>query len=200
MTRKITIMALIGCVVLGAAATEGFNVYRQSQDSYRQSRDSQIFQERARCKAVADTYVKENSSDLKENPTDPNGVVLTLNRVDYSPARNSCLAEVETTRFFRGGGTENESVEDLLSGETLFSVETVNTVKGTDDLGAFRLRFLPSVWDYVMNNDSEPVELEKEWALMESKSTPEEWEQFRRKIEALMHPNNPPKSAPPSGP
>jgi hypothetical protein len=192
-------MALIAGIVLGAAATEVFNVYRQSQDSYRQSRDGQIFQQRARCKAVADTYVKENSSDLKENPTDPNGVVLTLNRVDYSPARNSCLAEVETTRFFRGGGTENESVEDLLSGETLFSVETVNTVKGTDDLGAFRLRFLPSVWDYVMNNDSEPVELEKEWALMESKSPPSG---FIPDAPASQHKGNPwdrPKSAPLSG-
>src|ERR1039458_1888553 len=55
MTRYITTMALIGGIVLGAAATEGFNVFRRS-------RDGQIFQERVRCKAAADTYVKEDST------------------------------------------------------------------------------------------------------------------------------------------
>src|ERR1039457_6142787 len=59
MTRKITMMALIGGVVLGAAATEGFNVYRQSHDS-------QSFQQRVHCKAVADSYVKDNT-DLRDN-------------------------------------------------------------------------------------------------------------------------------------
>jgi hypothetical protein len=57
MTRKITIMALIAGIVLGAAATEGFNVYRRSHDN-------RIFQGRLRCKAAADAYVKENSTDL----------------------------------------------------------------------------------------------------------------------------------------
>src|ERR1035441_2561498 len=87
-TRKITIMALIAGIVLGAAATEGFNVYRQSHDS-------QIFQERLRCKAVADAYVKE------ENSTDPEHVSWILDKVDYSPARNSCVADVEAHYFFR---------------------------------------------------------------------------------------------------
>ena len=75
-TRKITTMAILSGIVLGAAATEGFNVYRQSHDS-------QIFQERLRCKAVADAYVKEETS------TDPEHDFLTLDKVDYSPARNS---------------------------------------------------------------------------------------------------------------
>jgi predicted negative regulator of RcsB-dependent stress response len=101
MTRKITMMALIGGVVLGAAATEGFSVYRQSQDSYRQSQASQIFQQRVHCKAVADAYVKENT-DLRDNTE--TGTSVTLDKVDYSPARNSCVAEVETTTYFRGGG------------------------------------------------------------------------------------------------
>src|ERR1039457_2335470 len=103
MTRKITIMALIAGIVLGAAATEGFNVYRQSHDSYRQSHDSQIFQERLRCKAVADAYVKANSTDVQANPTDPNFVSVTLDRVDYSPARNTCVADVETVHVYKGG-------------------------------------------------------------------------------------------------
>ena len=37
-------MALIAGIVLGGAATEGFNLYRQSQGSYRRSHDSKSFQ------------------------------------------------------------------------------------------------------------------------------------------------------------
>jgi hypothetical protein len=85
MARKITIVALTAGIVLGAAATEGFNVYRQSHDS-------QIFQERVRCKAVADAYVKEKGPDFKEDPAAQSGVTVTLDKVDYSPARNSCVA------------------------------------------------------------------------------------------------------------
>ncbi len=173
-TRKITIMALIAGIVLGAAATEGFNVYRQSHDSQISQERSRIFQERARCKTVADAYVKENSTDFKENPTAQSGVTVTLDEVDYSPARNSCVAELETVYFAPRVTTEFESVRDLLSGETLFSVNSRD-----EDLDALQPIFLPRVWDYVMNNASKPLELEKEWADMESKS--------------------PPKSAPPSG-
>ena len=162
MTRKIAIVALIAGIVIGAAATEGYNVYRQSQNSYRWLQASQIFEQRAHCKAVADAYVKENS-DLTENSE--TGTSVTLDKVDYSPARNSCVAELETVYIAPRVATEFVSVKDLLSGETLFSV------KGTDEyLDAFRLTFLPRVWDYVMNNASKPVELEIEWALLESKS------------------------------
>ena len=170
MTRKITIMALmlIAGIVLGAAATEGFNVYRQSHDSYRQSHDSQIFQERLRCKAAADAYVKENSTDFKEDPTAQSGVAVTLDKVDYSPARNSCVAELETVHFAPRVAIEFEKVQDLLSGETLFSVPCA---------GDCAEEILKKVWidpafDYVINNASEPLELEKAYALVESKSSP----------------------------
>ena len=167
MTRYITTIALVGGIVLGAAATEGFNVYRQS-------RDGQIFQERVHCKAVADAYVKANSTDVQANPTDPNFASVTLDKVDYSPARNSCVAQVETVEFFRGGSTERESVEDLLSGETLFSVSASQigsgrTAKRTGlDLDAVRVTLLPRVWDYVLINADEPVALGKEYIQMES--------------------------------
>jgi hypothetical protein len=168
-TRKITTMALITGIVLGAAATEGFNVYRQSHDS-------QIFQERLRCKAVADAYVKENSSDT-EGITE--WVSLIPGQVDYSPARNSCVAGVETTHVVRGSRPmrpiSEATVEDLLSGETLFSAKCPGDCVGVE------VMFVKRAFDYVMNNASEPIELEKEMATyLESKS--------------------PPKSAPPSGP
>ena len=171
MTRKITIMALIGGVVLGAAATEGFNVYRQSQDSYRQSHDSQIFQERLRCKTAADAYIKEKSTDFKEDPTAHSGVSVTLDKVDYSPARNSCVAELETA--YIPSPLAFKSVQDLLSGETLTSV------KCDDVCEMMGSPFIDSVFDYAMNNASKPNELIKAEALIETKE--------------------PPKSAPPSG-
>lgn len=158
MTRKITIMALIGGFVLGAAATEGYNVFRRSHDS-------QSFQQRVHCKAVADAYVKVNT-DLRDNSE--TGTSVRLDKVDYSPARNSCVAAVETTTYFKGGFLVFQSVQDLLSGETLFSVKSSTD----EDFDVFRFRFLPRVWDYVMNNASEPVQLEKEWGLMQSKSPP----------------------------
>ena len=67
------------------------------------------------------------------------------------------------------------TVEDLLSGETLFSAKCPGDCVGVE------VMFVKRAFDYVMNNASEPIELEKEMATyLESKS--------------------PPKSAPPSGP
>ena len=219
-TRKITFMALtagiVGGIVLGTVATEGFNVYRQSQDSYRRSHDSQSFQQRVHCKAVADAYVKENT-DLDDNGG--KGRSVTLDKVDYSPARNSCVAELETTFYFKGGAPSFDSVQDLLSGETLFSVPITD-----GHVEALQPRFFPRVWDYVMNNASEPLELEKEWTLtMELMSPPKsaspsvtQWDAKGNPIPDSKHPpsgfipdapasqhkGNPwdrPKSAPPSG-
>jgi hypothetical protein len=164
--RKITTMAFIAGIVLGAAATEGFNVYRQSHDS-------QIFQERLRCKAVADAYVKENSTD--KNSTEPRGVFLTLDKVDYSPARDSCVADLESVHYNPYGVLRTEMVEDLLSGETLFSLNC------TEDCEMLQPLCVEPAFDYVMKNASKPydnylLELEK-------------------RASALEHP---PKSAPPS--
>jgi hypothetical protein len=88
-------LTLIGGFFLGVAATEGFNVRRQSHDS-------QIFQQRMHCKDAADAYVKEKT-DLNENGV--TGTSVTLEKVDYSPARNSCVAELDTTTYLRGGGS-----------------------------------------------------------------------------------------------
>jgi len=150
-TRKITTMAILSGIVLGAAATEGFNVYRQSHDS-------QIFQERLRCKAVADAYVKEETS------TDPEHVFLTLDKVDYSPARNSCVAELESISFFKGGALIFQSVQDLLSGETLFSLQCnkdcVEMLQKSE--------WIDPAFNYVMNNADEPVALGKQFVQMQS--------------------------------
>lgn len=166
-TRKITIMALIAGIVLGAAATEGFNFYRQSHDS-------QIFQERLRCKAVADAYVKE------ENSTDPEHVFVDLEKVDYSHARNTCVAEVEKTLYASSGYVITETVQDLLSGETLFSTAC------TKDCEALRY-MAEDAFDYVINNASNPLKLQE---------TARAYMKLQAQEGQSKHP---PKSAPPSG-
>jgi hypothetical protein len=140
MTRKITIMALIAGIVLGAAATEGFNFYRQSHDS-------QIFQERLRCKAVADAYIKKNNTGF-----------LLPGKVDYSPARNSCVAGLDRMWIPNDRAstpTESVTIEDLLSGETLFSLTCTITCNAES-------MYIDSAFKYVMNNVSKPTALEKE--------------------------------------
>ena len=156
-THKITTMALIAGIVLGAAATEGFNVYRQSHDS-------QIFQERLRCKAAADAYVKE------EHSTDPEHVFVTLEKVDYSPARNSCVAEVERDFIAEHAHFEVLNVQDLLSGETLFAANCPKT-EGCEVL---KWSFVKGAFDYVMNNASEPIELKKEMMTYRESKSPSE--------------------------
>jgi hypothetical protein len=74
-TSKITTMALTAGIVLGGAATEGINIYRLTHSS-------RIFQQRLRCKTVADAYVKDKSSDQK-------GGYLTLIKVDHATQRNT---------------------------------------------------------------------------------------------------------------
>jgi hypothetical protein len=177
MTRKITIMALIAGIVLGAAATEGFNIYRQSHDS-------RIFQERLRCKAVADAYVKENSTDFKEDDsTAQSWVTVTLDKVDYSPARNSCVAELETTYSSQRvalANFEDLSVRDLLSGETLFSSRCIKNCE------VLRVVWGDRAFDYVMKNASEPSEIER----LAPSETP--WDAKENPIPDAKHP---PKSA-----
>jgi hypothetical protein len=152
MTRKVTIMALIAGIVLGAAATEGFNVYRRSHDS-------RIFQERVHCKAVADAYVKENTDLNNDSVT---GRSVTLEKVDYSPARNSCVAELEETTYFRGGALVFESVRDLLSGENIVSNNCTNGCE------LLKLNLVNTEFDYIMNNASIPVDVLKGWGDTES--------------------------------
>ena len=175
MTHKITIMALIAGIIFGAAATEGFNVYRKSHDS-------RIFHERARCKAIADAYVKENT-DLNDNSV--TGRSVTLEKVDYSPARNSCVAELNTTIFAPAAAYESYSVRDLLSGENIIS----NTC--TKDCELLELNLVNTEFDYIMNNASIPVDVLKEWGDTESS--------YKKALGSI--PDAPPsqhKSAPPS--
>ncbi len=184
MTRNITIMVLIAGIVLGAAATEGFNVYRQSHAS-------QIFQERARCKAAADAYVKENSTDSTDLEGRHQGFFVMLDQADYSPARNSCVAELETFAYAAPrSGFDILSVQDLLSGETLFSENCPG------DCEVLKSMLVEPAFDYVMNNASIPLEQEEAW--VKKKEAFEEAERKWEAVKPVPSSKSPPKSATPS--
>jgi hypothetical protein len=87
---------------------------------------------------------------------------VILEKVDYSPARNSCVAELEEATYFRGGALVFESVRDLLSGENIVSNECT---KGCELL---KLNLVNTEFDYIMNNASIPVDVLKEWGDTES--------------------------------
>ena len=81
---------------------------------------------------------------------------MTLDKADYSPARNSCVAELDTAVWSPRGvmGDEIFNVQDLLSRETLFQARCTNCLIERD-------RFADPAFDYVMKNASEPHELQE---------------------------------------
>jgi hypothetical protein len=115
-----------------------------------------------------------------------------LGKVDYSPARNSCVADVEET-VWAHTPLVTEKVVDLLSGETLFSGRCAQ------DCLLLRPMFVDRAFDYVMNNASEPSELEKSWLSMESqiptRSAPPSVTQWDAKGNPIPDAKHPPRSA-----
>jgi hypothetical protein len=127
--------------------------------------------------------VKENT-DLNDNSV--TGRSVTLDKVDYSPARNSCVAEVEATTYFKGGALVFESVRDLLSGENIVSNEC------TEGCEFLKLNLVNTEFDYIMNNASIPVDVLKEWGNTESS--------YKKAFGSIPDaPASQHKSAPPSG-
>lgn len=105
--RQFVIIGLLGLVV-GVTLDEGFHALR-----VRTKANTEAFQRRLRCKNLADNYLKESSDD--------NTTVL-LDRDEFSPARNSCIAEVTRTEHgVRGGRLLMFDAVDILTGETLFT-------------------------------------------------------------------------------
>jgi hypothetical protein len=95
--------------VLGVLVGTGSAVaFFAARDGKRQ----EVFREKLRCKEVADSYVKSNSEE---------GVLVTTDRVEYSAARNSCLASIDEIHGRTGGSSEYYRAVDLMSGEVLYA-------------------------------------------------------------------------------
>jgi len=103
MPRRFTQFALVFVVGLlfGGGGTE----------AYHKSHDAQaIFQQRVRCRNLAEEYVKKRVES---------GVGATLQRDDYSPQRNSCIAE-ETDEMPGTQSMWSFAVVDVLTGQQLY--------------------------------------------------------------------------------
>ena len=99
MKPRITVVFVIG-ILCGGLAVEAGHIFR---DGHRH----EVFEERLRCKALAEAYVKGQS----EEP------YTMLERVDFSPSRNSCIAAIHKVTFPHSDQTFN--VVDVISGEVL---------------------------------------------------------------------------------
>jgi hypothetical protein len=73
--------------------------------------NDEVFQQRLRCKSVADDYLKKNSGDES---------TLFLERVDFSPSRHSCVAAFTRWTTGKKGEIHDYETVDILSGEILF--------------------------------------------------------------------------------
>ncbi|HXJ89128.1 MAG TPA: hypothetical protein VMS18_20085 [Candidatus Binatia bacterium] len=119
----LVIVALVG-ISVGAAIDEALHAARNRKRQAKVRDSNELFQHRLRCKAVADDYAKQNSDDSG---------TLILERVDFSPSRNSCIAAF--TRWTTGKlklqrcncliEIHDYLTVDLLSGETLYSDDCV---------------------------------------------------------------------------
>jgi hypothetical protein len=121
LNRKLWLYVAVG-ILVGAAGVQGIHLIHDRTDDA-------LFKQRLRCKALADKYVKDNTSSLNK---------VLINRVEFSRTRNSCI--VATTEHFsaqpledamvqKGLGTLGSSpaestiieIKDLLTGEELFT-------------------------------------------------------------------------------
>jgi hypothetical protein len=101
MNRKTTIVLVIG-ILLGSIAVEAIHIIR---DKHRH----EVFEERLRCKGLADAYLKAETEEDS---------YTTLDRVDFSPSRNTCI--VATRQLIYRHWSERFAVVDVISGESLF--------------------------------------------------------------------------------
>jgi hypothetical protein len=78
---------------------------------------AELFERRLACDKMADAYfsVKPNDGDAK--PT----AMTRIDRVDFSPARNSCIASVVGLSSSNGVTLLHYSVVDFITRETLFT-------------------------------------------------------------------------------
>jgi hypothetical protein len=106
--------ALVAAIALGAGAAldEGLHAVRNRKTPSADLGSNELFQRRLRCKTEADEYARKASEDNSS---------LMLEKVEFSPARRSCVAEF--TRIISGKRGDIWSYEtiDILTGETLFS-------------------------------------------------------------------------------
>lgn len=96
----IVLLLILGAII-GGGGVESFHRVRDRQRH-------EIFEQRLRCKQLADAYAKSNSDD---------STTVFIERIDFSSRRNSCLAAVSTAHR----NLWNYDVVDVITGETVHS-------------------------------------------------------------------------------
>jgi hypothetical protein len=109
---KFTLVVLVG-LSLGAGLDETLHIIRDRKAGTNPVSD-ETFQQRLQCKRLADDYVQKNSDD---------NTSVFLERVEYSPARRSCIAAVTRAKSGNRITLYEFGAVDLLTAETLFSGE-----------------------------------------------------------------------------
>lgn len=99
-TRRITVVFVLGLLV-GAVFVEGIQIIR---DHNRR----EIFEQRLKCKNLAEDYVKANSDNYTS---------VFLDRADFSTSRNSCIAS--TNEYSGSAQFTTYQVVDVVTGELL---------------------------------------------------------------------------------
>jgi hypothetical protein len=108
-----------------ALAVAGFMVGRAHPAHPARQSQEEIFKNRFTCDNLAGTYVKAESDDITS---------VSVVRVDFSPAHNSCIASTFGSRNFRDKFTLMDyKVVDLMSHEELFSESCDETRPGAHD-------------------------------------------------------------------
>jgi hypothetical protein len=108
MTKKVVIPAslIVGLLLGGGTVEYGHRSFDQHS--------KQAFEQKLRCKSLADQYIREHSDD-------PHGTAL--GQVDYSSSNNTCFATVTTYTRYGNAVWKGWELVDLVSGK----VESMGT-------------------------------------------------------------------------
>lgn len=110
---KFVLVTLVGLCV-GAGLDETLHVLRDRKARAETQSSDEAFKRRLQCKPLAEEYVTKNSDDHTS---------LSLDRVDFSPTRHSCIVALSRTSSGHGITLYGYETVDILTAETLFSGE-----------------------------------------------------------------------------
>jgi hypothetical protein len=114
--KKLWVVALLGALI-GAGLVQAIHTVRD-----RQRASDRLFEQRLRCKDLAEAYVNKES-----NKSDVLETAVGLERVDFSSSRNSCIASTFGGEYSRSRTVLDYQVVDVISQEILYSGSCNNT-------------------------------------------------------------------------
>jgi hypothetical protein len=101
-TYRFPFALFVAGILVGAVSVE---ISHRALDLKKRER----FEQRLSCKALADSYARQNSDDRR---------TASSELVDYSPARDTCIGAVTIYGF---GDLQTYEVVDLISGKSIHS-------------------------------------------------------------------------------